>query len=505
MSARVSVRLVDRQADREPGISDPLPEAAIAVKTATTPEDMERLAGEAERLRLANHPGIVAFVEHQVGQGRAELHTVYAGDSLANWSGTLAQVAGLAAAVATTLADLHDMGLVHGRIDPTHVLVGADGRPLLCGLSPPGPEAAPADDIAGVGRLVEDVMSRMSTRAPRCGAFGWLASLRGPLVEERALGQVVLHATDPHPARRPTARALARSLLAAVPGAELPPPGGPAGDVSSRQGARLPEAEASGAPGDLGRLFTRAFVDQTAAGAEDVFVDRPWIDPHYEPGQDSTDVAPVCRSPRSAGQSAAPRRVIAMVGVVGALGGAAWFLAPAVIGHGSPGHDAPPNAENIAVDANAAAAGGGADAVPHGCPPVGVDATTAESIDQIGDIDGDGCPEGISIADGVIEVAGEKWAIGEPGDDIVLGDWNCDGALTPAAYRRATGEVFVFAGWAERGHPLTAEAAGRVEGGVALEAVASPVGDRAGEHAATCHALAVHLPDGQRRVLEVAP
>jgi hypothetical protein len=505
MSARVSVRLVDRQADREAGIPDHLPELAIAVKTATTPEDRERLACEADRLRCANHPGVVTFVEHQVSQGHAELHTVYAGDSLANWSGTLAQVAGLAAAVATTLADLHEMGLIHGRIDPTHVLVGADGRPVLCGLSPAGPDASPADDIAGVGQLVEDLVSRTSLRAPRGGAFGWLSRLRGPLAEERALGQLVGCATDPDSARRPTARVLAGSLLAAVPGAELPP-GVPADDVSSHQGARLPKAEGSGATGDLGRLFTRAFVDQTAAGAEDVFVDRPWLDPRPgAAGQDHTDVAPPHRSPRSADRRAAAGRVIVMIGVVPALAGAVWLVAPLVIGPGSPDHDAPSNGRNIPVDANVAAAGGRAGAVPDGCPPAGVDATTGGSIHEIADIDGDGCPEGISIADGVIEVAGERWAIGEPGDDIVLGDWTCDGAVTPAAYRPATGEVFVFADWAESGRPLTAEPVGRVEGGVALEAVATPAGDRPGGHAAVCDAPAVHLPDGQRRVLEVTP
>lgn len=504
MSARVSVRLVQRQAEPGLGIpADQLPVAAIAVKTANRPEDTERLAGEAARLRLANHPGIVTFVEHQVSHGRAELHTVYAGDSLANWSGTLAQVAGLAAAVATTLADLHDVGLVHGRIDPTHVLVGTDGRPVLCGLSPVGPDATPADDVAGVGQLVEDMVSRISTRAPSGGAFGWLARLRGPLAEERALAQVVLRATDPDPARRPTARALARSLLAVVPGAELPPPGGPAGDVSSRQGVRLPEADASGPPGELGRLFTRAFVDQTAAGVEDVFVDRPWLDSHHE--HDRDHITPVHRSPRRALQRAAAGRVVAVVGVVSILGGAVWFLAPAITGPGSPGNDTPSNAGNVQVDGNAAAASGGTDTVPDGCPPVGGDDAMAGSIDQIADIDGDGCPERISISDGVIEAAGEKWAIGDPGDDIVLGDWNCDGAVTPGAYRHATGEVFVFAGWAEHDRPLTAEPVGRVEGGVALEAVATIVGDRQDENPVTCDAPAVHLPDGQRRVLEVAP
>ena len=37
--------------------------------------------------------------------------------------------------------------------------------------------------------------------------------------------------------------------------------------------------------------------------------------------------------------------------------------------------------------------------------------------------------------------------LGEPGDQVVLGDWNCDGIDTPALYRRAAGEVQYFDVW----------------------------------------------------------
>ena len=37
--------------------------------------------------------------------------------------------------------------------------------------------------------------------------------------------------------------------------------------------------------------------------------------------------------------------------------------------------------------------------------------------------------------------------LGEAGDQVVLGDWNCDGVDTPALYRRAAGQVQYFDVW----------------------------------------------------------
>ena len=56
---------------------------------------------------------------------------------MTRWTGSVADVGGVAASVASTLADLHDAGVVHGRLDASHVLVGDGGRPRLCGWSGP--------------------------------------------------------------------------------------------------------------------------------------------------------------------------------------------------------------------------------------------------------------------------------------------------------------------------------------------------------------------------------
>ena len=100
----------------------------VAVKTATGADAVERLRHESARLADARHAGVVALVswrdvEPAIAPGggapvpAAELRTGYAGEPLTRWTGSLAEVGGVAAAVASTLADLHDIGIVHGRLD----------------------------------------------------------------------------------------------------------------------------------------------------------------------------------------------------------------------------------------------------------------------------------------------------------------------------------------------------------------------------------------------------
>ncbi|MEQ1785687.1 MAG: phosphotransferase, partial [Acidimicrobiales bacterium] len=109
---------------------------AVVVKRATG-ADVERLRLEGDRLERARHPGVVPVLRSEPTPEGWELCTAHrgrpvsaagAGDPL-----SVAQVARLTAAVASTLADLHDLGLAHGRIDATHVLMGEHGRTVGCG------------------------------------------------------------------------------------------------------------------------------------------------------------------------------------------------------------------------------------------------------------------------------------------------------------------------------------------------------------------------------------
>ncbi|MHB1487383.1 MAG: protein kinase domain-containing protein [Acidimicrobiales bacterium] len=68
-----------------------------------------------------------------------------------------------------------------------------------------------------------------------------------------------------------------------------------------------------------------------------------------------------------------------------------------------------------------------------------------------------GCPE-VAIWSGdiatVVLVPGsppERFALGAPGDVLLLGNWNCAGPAAPALYRPSTGTVYFFANWSGPG------------------------------------------------------
>ena len=90
------------------------------------------------------------------------------------------------------------------------------------------------------------------------------------------------------------------------------------------------------------------------------------------------------------------------------------------------------------------------------CPAVAAPVTA--------DVDGDGCASALAVSGNVVEVEGRRYELGQPGDVVVVGDWDCDGRDTPALYRRG-GAVFFFDGWAEEGRPLPAASRGYLPDG----------------------------------------
>ena len=111
------------------------------------------------------------------------------------------------------------------------------------------------------------------------------------------------------------------------------------------------------------------------------------------------------------------------------------------------------------------------------------------------DVDGDGCPEALRYADGVLEAGAIRWALGRSGDQVATGDWSCQGARTLALFRPSTGEVFRFDGWAAPGADLQAVPVGRVQGGLVLRAADV---DRDG-----CHEAVVERATGPAEVLRL--
>ncbi|HVL28604.1 MAG TPA: hypothetical protein VM390_10685, partial [Acidimicrobiales bacterium] len=153
----------------------------VATKRADGPDEAARLRREADLLEVAAHPGLVELVG--LGDGaEVELRTVWVGGPSLAAADPLdvEEVAGVVAATASTLADLHAVGLVHGAVEPSHVVLDEDGRPVLCGLGSGGLAGEqggagagvldPSADVAGLGAVLRFLLARASGRVRGAGA-----------------------------------------------------------------------------------------------------------------------------------------------------------------------------------------------------------------------------------------------------------------------------------------------------------------------------------------------
>ncbi|MGE3619793.1 MAG: hypothetical protein AB7L84_04945 [Acidimicrobiia bacterium] len=554
--------------------------------------DRERLVREADRLRQAAHPGVVELLGIEELPGGAELRTAWGGRPLASVGPLeVSRLSGLVAHVATTLADLHERGVVHGHLDDQHMLVGTSAPPQLCGLGADDGGAMPADDVAALGGLLTARLSGHPGLEP-IPVRRFARPRRDP---DAGLRHAVLLLADQAacdvPTRRPTARRLGEDLRAA-----LDPTGGRrSGGLLAAAVRRLPGRARRATVGsrDLGGedAFRRdppvlgrrhgvpdsdasepwsapdrphpdpfdaswstpdrphpGWPDPSAPGPRhgvpDSDASEPWSAPdrsHHpdgrasgrgadggpdgelrllcrpgtapiRPGRYGNDATsrPTGRTPRSGSprhRTSGGHRNRGRTGraVVAALGGAVLLAAiylvatdrvggapagpsrPAARGTGTSDRAAPPagGTPDHAVGATTTTVGRRptvpADP-PHACR--GADPGTV-------DVDGDGCDDVVAVADGVVEVGDRRWAVGDPGDVVVVGDWDCDGVATPAALRPATGEVFAFGSWAGR----------EVEVG-ALDQVDRAVGLEASRRQDGCDALTVTLEDGRRMALD---
>ena len=437
--------------------------------------DSASIRRQAELLTIARHPGVVELIGLEGSADRPVLVTRrVVGPTLATPEVRAAEeVAGLARALASTLADLHDLGIVHGSVAAEHVLVAEDGRPVLCGFGAAGrigeavpggdDELHPADDVAALGRLLR----RLAT---------------GP--DARMLRRIAEAATVADPGSRPSARELAAQIASAMPGARLPD------RTSASAAGSLPGADlrslVAGARADRARITVprRGPAPPSAATGSDAAADRP----HAE--------LPVRPSPGAAPRRRSRIRAGALVGGVAAVaaGGllvltpwsspaetaaprlglpSAWTIPPAV----STSTSAPPPPVSSSIPA------------PRSDCPVPASVLVA-------DVDHDGCLDPVRYADGVLEGGGQRWSLGQDGDQVATGDWSCRGARTVALLRPATGEVFRFDAWATgAAESVTAPVIGVVPGGQAVRAADV---DRDG-----CHELVVERGDMPPQVIRL--
>jgi len=148
----------------------------IAVKkvSASRAAEAER---EAHLLRQLDHPGIVRYLDlrHTDDGGRA-LHTLFVSSD--TWAtrplaDPLERAAGIAA-LAATVADLHDMGVAHRHLRAVHVLHGDGDRPVLCSLARAG--EASADNVrADMEALADLAYDDGVARGPLSGKLSALA------------------------------------------------------------------------------------------------------------------------------------------------------------------------------------------------------------------------------------------------------------------------------------------------------------------------------------------
>ncbi|MGH9247003.1 MAG: hypothetical protein ACRD29_22330 [Acidimicrobiales bacterium] len=466
----------------------------VARKRALSRQQATSLTWEAEVLAAARHPGVVELLAAEGDDaGVAELTTAYTGIHSLATSPPLpvTHVAAVCASLASTLADLHGLGVVHGRVEPTHVLLGPGGRPILCGFSgatltgrpaPPTSEVPgefvdpwvepvsgvePASDVYGLGAILSFLLRGGGRRSPHAGRrrVSALAASMRDATRRRALAAIADRATRPETGLRPTARELAAAIHDAVPAGRLT-----AVIPTSRHDEPAPTTTETNAPQD----------NQRAAGppARRDCADRRSRGPSGPVGEG--DQARETRVLRSAAKpptgsngdlsahAVSTRRRPWGVVAAGACGiallGFAWVRTrePVTALRSEP-LDQPESGENPRPpDAT--------DTAESAPPPVG--------------------PQPVVVGDNVVALGSDRYEIGVPGDQVVLGDWDCDGVTTPGLFRPTTGEAFVFNSWAVAGDDLTVRAAAQVP-----DAVGVLSDDRDGDG---CHALVVERANGER-------
>lgn len=456
------------------------------VKRAADAVAATRLTAEADVLAAGQMPGVVELVGLDNGGEWPTLMTTRVdGPDLGRAHDlNLEEAAGVVAAVATTVADLHDLGLVHGAVIPSHILVGPDGGPVLCGFAyggragappvataalpdgyrdparAPGDPLAPSADVYALGALLGELVSAASRgRGP-----GALPARRVPMPVNRRLRRLVPadrprrrqaahrlataallavadRATTADPQLRPGARSLASAVGEAVPGARLPrrsdpepvteaaPLGTSALQSLRRQGPETPS------PAVSARRLRVALAGGLVVMAVATMLVIGRVVTSASPRPASPSATPVAAPPPALSEASGAATTSATMGTTG---------------------------EGLRQPDPAVTVG-----PPRSCPAV--------SSPLSADTDGNGCPEALQWSDGVLEAGDRRWTVGRPDDRVATADWSCSGRATLALLRPATGEVFIFDGWADAGHDLSAELVGRVEGGFALRT--AEVGD----------------------------
>ncbi len=467
----------------------------IAVKQAPAAH-VRNIEREAETLRRLDHPGVVRFIDLiETPDGGRALHTDFVNsDTWATrpFTDPTERAAGVAA-LADVVADLHDTGLAHGQIDPSHVLHGDGDRPVLCGfrLATEATVESRRDDLVALADLCHDPALEPG---PLVGKLSALADeARAGRLDVRELARRLAMVADKRPApgkptragrdrvdgpRSKRSRRPSLVVVAAVLGASAAVL---AAGVWTR-GGQATSAQVTVVPG-AAQPVAPAGIEAGAGGVED-------------------------------GKAAAPGggETGEAVDDVGSLIGAAA--------------DSPPlTAEHTATGADAAATGGASPSNPATTAGEDPTATAASPSPMIPGMFGPGVTAGPGLAgtavggavnsaagasllpptssgadrpppDGlaghepgtVLEHGGRLYGVGAPGDFVETGDWDCDGEPTPAIVRPSTGDVVLFDAWPAPNQSIAMPVRWEVHAPTGAEAVAH----------GSCDLLRVYTSAGSR-------
>lgn len=364
----------------------------VVVKTAPTGVAGDALRRECDTLHALGHPRVVevsGFTDHG---DTVELRTAYIGPtSLADADLGLGDATSLSAATAALVEDLHRSGLAHGGLTADHVLIADDGGPVLCSFSRATPltdESARAD-LAALGTTFAAVARRIESAGDPQRRHRRIVAQWRHVLHLMAEGHVTA--------------AEASALLAEI------------------------HASLDDAPRHATRRLGAGVV---ATGT------RSWRDRVVRPAEPTRG-----RSTRSAA---------AVLAVVACLL-AGWFGA----GLTRPTPERPaPVAGPAASGPTSALVGRALVGAARSVAERSVDADTGcavrsdaeRCVPACGAIGA--CADRIEVVDNLVRVGADWFRLGDTGDVVVVGDWNCDGYVTPAMLRARTGEVFVFAQWA---------------------------------------------------------
>ena len=428
------------------------------LRAGGSPAELSRMRREATVLTELDHPHIVRVLEVvQDGDGVALAMQFAPGGSLADLLAergrlTPGQVVAVAAPVADALASAHRRGVLHGDVKPANVLFTSDGEPLLTDfgvartlgqvtsdhvsgtaeyLAPELLDGAQPDlraDIYSLGVLCYEALAG---RPPYTGAVPLAvaraadAGVHEPLAAVPGVPDPLARAVERAMARRPDERfasadELARALRTTVPAGE----------------ARVPGPATARPPGD-----------GASTGLTRTFGPRP--------------PRPDAEASRGGGR----RRlaVLAAVGLV-AAGLIALVRGP------------------LASDDDDGTAQADCPEVP--IPDLGSEAPDAQVVE--GDVTGDGCTvAGVygrrTLTDGSTAMVLSITLDGDPvqiqlgtvGDQLLLGDWDCDEVDTPGVYQAAAGVVQYFDVWpsvTQQAYPPSASEQVAISGTASLAA-----------------------------------